>query len=178
LPYGAQFQIPPSSPVHPPPRWHHIYLPLLPAAFKDYLSAPMPFLVGLPGQLLPLLAGVPMDDALVLDLDLGRCRPTPGGEGDVDGQLLPWREQLEAALGAARRLIRSPTEHETSPLIASAWGVRVGVCVVCGRVDVRLSAGASGARSSSAREAGYLQEERKLVGRRSKERPAQQAGSF
>jgi hypothetical protein len=43
-------------------RWHHIYLPLLPRSFKDYLTAPMPFLIGLPAQLLPSLKGIPMDE--------------------------------------------------------------------------------------------------------------------
>jgi hypothetical protein len=98
-------------------RWHHIYLPMLPLAFKDYLSAPMPFMVGLPGQMLGLLSSIPMDETLIVDLDLGTCQPAPGSTGD-DGQLLPWRQQLETALSAALKAIRSPTEHETSPLIA------------------------------------------------------------
>ena len=33
-----------------PPRWHHIYLPLLPKQLQDYLTAPMPFMVGMPAQ--------------------------------------------------------------------------------------------------------------------------------
>jgi hypothetical protein len=55
-----------------PARWHHIYLPLLPVSFKDYLTAPMPFLVGLPAQLLPQLKQVPMDEVTTIDLDLQR----------------------------------------------------------------------------------------------------------
>jgi hypothetical protein len=53
-------------------RWHHIYLPLLPRSFKDYLTAPMPFLIGMPAQLLPSLKGIPMDEVTLIDLDLGR----------------------------------------------------------------------------------------------------------
>ena len=40
----------PPPPLLPPPRWHHIYLPLLPKQLQDYLTAPMPFMVGMPAQ--------------------------------------------------------------------------------------------------------------------------------
>ncbi len=104
----------------PPPwrRWHHIYLPMLPQAFKDYLSAPMPFMVGLQSQMLHMLSAIPMDEIRVVDLDIHSCQPPPGSPHD-DARILPWREQLEAALTAVHKVIRSPTEHETSPLIAS-----------------------------------------------------------
>lgn len=52
--------------------WHHIYLPLLPMTLKDYLTAPMPFLVGLPAQMLPSLKQMAIDEATIVDLDLGR----------------------------------------------------------------------------------------------------------
>ena len=103
------------------PRWHHIYLPLLPRAFKDYLTAPMPFMVGLPAQMLPMLRGIPMDEVTLIDLDLGKCDPPPGSQRD-DARMLPWRERLEEALTAVHRNIRSPTEYETSPAIAGVCG--------------------------------------------------------
>lgn len=53
-------------------RWHHIYLPLLPRSLTDYLTAPMPFLIGLPAQLLPAVKNLPMDEITLIDLDLGR----------------------------------------------------------------------------------------------------------
>lgn len=52
--------------------WHHIYLPLLPRSLADYLTAPMPFLIGLPAQLLPALKQLPMDEVTLIDLDLGK----------------------------------------------------------------------------------------------------------
>jgi hypothetical protein len=55
----------------------------------------------------------------MIDLDLGKCEPAPGSLYD-DARSLPWRENLEAALAAAHSLMRSPTEHESNPLIASA----------------------------------------------------------
>lgn len=39
---------------------------------KDYLTAPMPFLVGLPAQMLPSLKQMAIDEATIVDLDLGR----------------------------------------------------------------------------------------------------------
>jgi len=35
-----------------PMSWQHIFIPLLPVAFIDYLLAPMPFLVGVPTSVL------------------------------------------------------------------------------------------------------------------------------
>lgn len=31
-----------------PMNWQHIFIPVLPQSFIDYLSAPMPYLIGLP----------------------------------------------------------------------------------------------------------------------------------
>ena len=42
-----------------PLAWQHIYLPLMPRAFVDYLTAPMPFLVGLHSSLVPRCARSP-----------------------------------------------------------------------------------------------------------------------
>jgi hypothetical protein len=53
-------------------RWHHIFLPLLPRSLSDYLTAPMPFLIGMPAQLLPAIKNLPMDEVTLIDLDLGR----------------------------------------------------------------------------------------------------------
>jgi hypothetical protein len=64
-------------------RWQHIYLPLLPRSFADYLTAPMPFLVGLHAAMLPALKGIEMEHVTMVDLDLGgwglgRMFPWPG----------------------------------------------------------------------------------------------------
>lgn len=81
----------------------------------------MPFMVGLPAQLLPQLKamGVAMNEVTVVDLDLGKCDPAPGSERD-DAIHLPWRQQLETALQVAYSNLKSPTEYESSPLIAGA----------------------------------------------------------
>jgi hypothetical protein len=53
-----------------------------------------------------------------------RCEPAPGTARD-DAQLLPWREQLESALHAAFSLLKSPTEHESNPVIAGEGCMRI-----------------------------------------------------
>ena len=35
--------------------WQHIFLPLLPAGMMDYLTAPMPFIIGVPAAMSSLL---------------------------------------------------------------------------------------------------------------------------
>jgi hypothetical protein len=54
-----------------PLTWQHIFLPVLPATLLDYLSAPMPFLVGLPATLAPAMRRLPMEEIVLLNLDTG-----------------------------------------------------------------------------------------------------------
>ena len=49
-----------------PLTWQHIFLPLMPAAFIDYLTAPMPFLVGLPAALMPAMRQLPTEEVFTL----------------------------------------------------------------------------------------------------------------
>lgn len=65
--------------------------------WQDYLTAPMPFLIGLQASLLPSLKQLPMDEVSLIDLDLGTCQPPPGSPTD-DARLLPWADRLQAAL--------------------------------------------------------------------------------
>ena len=64
---------------------------------QDYLTAPMPFLIGLQASLLPSLKQLPMDEVSLIDLDLGTCQPPPGSPTD-DARHLPWADRLQAAL--------------------------------------------------------------------------------
>jgi len=54
-----------------PLSWQHIFLPVLPESFLDYLTAPMPFLVGVHASLVPEMKKLPCDDVFVLNLDDG-----------------------------------------------------------------------------------------------------------
>ena len=54
-----------------PLSWQHIFLPVVPEAFLDYLTAPMPFLVGLHSSLSEDAKRLPCDDVFTLNLDDG-----------------------------------------------------------------------------------------------------------
>ncbi|GMH35221.1 hypothetical protein BSKO_03089 [Bryopsis sp. KO-2023] len=99
-----------------PFKWHHVYLPIVPENLIDYVMAPIPFLIGLPAQLLSAIKGLPMSEVTVIDLDLGRCEPEPGSDGD-DAQVLPMREKLEDAIRDCVKKLRSPSEFEGNQTI-------------------------------------------------------------
>ncbi|BDA43641.1 probable DENN domain-containing protein 1C at N-terminal half [Coccomyxa sp. Obi] len=113
-----------------PLRWQHIYLPLLPLALKDYLSAPMPFLMGVhaPNLFKSTLRSAAMEEIVVVDLDRGTTTAAAGGASShgigaagqrVGGSALPWAAQLESALALLRETLRSPVEYESTPVIAA-----------------------------------------------------------
>ena len=54
-----------------PLSWQHIFLPILPESLLDYLTAPMPFLIGLHSSLLSEMRKLPCDDIFLLNLDDG-----------------------------------------------------------------------------------------------------------
>lgn len=64
---------------------------------QDYLTAPMPFLIGLQSSMLPMLKHLPMDEVTLIDLELGTCEPASGSPQDA-ARLLPWPDRLHAAL--------------------------------------------------------------------------------
>ena len=73
-----------------PLRWQHILVALLPRAWLDYVSAPMPFLVGVHTSMLDDVLSQPLEDSVLFaDLDAG----TVGQSGEPplcgDGVLPP-----------------------------------------------------------------------------------------
>ena len=81
-----------------PLAWQHIYLPLMPRAFVDYLTAPMPFLVGLHSSLVPEMRALPTEDIFHLDLDGGECSHFPE---DLDSMPTRTTQTLQSALKKA-----------------------------------------------------------------------------
>ena len=49
--------------------WQHIFIPVLPAQLMDYLSAPMPFLIGVPDPLMKRIRLAELGDVVILDAD-------------------------------------------------------------------------------------------------------------
>jgi hypothetical protein len=103
--------------------WHHIFLPLLPAAFLDYLSAPTPFLIGLPGPLRHALASQDLDAVVVIDLDSGVIDPAPGTVAD-DGARLPGRDQLVAAFAELKQRATSRCDYSLNEPMGAVFQVR------------------------------------------------------
>ena len=49
--------------------WQHIFIPVLPAQLMDYLSAPMPFLIGVPDPLMKRIRRAELGEVVILDAD-------------------------------------------------------------------------------------------------------------
>jgi len=75
-----------------PFRWQHIFLPIVPHGLLDYLQAPMPWIAGVPRHLLPFLAKMELEEAVVVNLDTGKIRLNEDARLAADQ--LPWREHM------------------------------------------------------------------------------------
>ena len=49
--------------------WQHIFIPVLPSHLMDYLTAPMPFLIGVPQTLFARTKMSELGDVVILDID-------------------------------------------------------------------------------------------------------------
>ncbi|XP_074654474.1 DENN domain-containing protein 1A-like isoform X2 [Tubulanus polymorphus] len=52
-----------------PMHWQHLYIPVLPVHLIDYVSAPMPFIIGIHSTLMQKACKMELGDAVVLDAD-------------------------------------------------------------------------------------------------------------
>lgn len=55
-----------------PMSWQHIFIPVLPMALIDYLLAPMPFLIGVPDEVLKKVQRHEIGDVVILDADTNK----------------------------------------------------------------------------------------------------------
>ena len=70
----------------------------LPDLVQDYLTAPMPYLIGIPApQLLQGLEHMGLEEVVFVDLDAGTCKLGSQDGPDMDHALLPWAHHLRAA---------------------------------------------------------------------------------
>lgn len=51
--------------------WHHIFVPILPASLLSYVTAPMPFLVGVKRSMQAEMEKLPMEACVYVDVDKG-----------------------------------------------------------------------------------------------------------
>lgn len=63
-----------------PFHWQHVYIPVLPLVLIDYVTAPMPFFVGVLKSCLPMLETMPLEEVLVLDVENNKFLLDPGFE--------------------------------------------------------------------------------------------------
>uniref|UniRef100_A0A336M7L7 CSON013290 protein n=1 Tax=Culicoides sonorensis TaxID=179676 RepID=A0A336M7L7_CULSO len=57
-----------------PMTWQHIYIPVLPMKMKEYVNAPMPYLIGVAKSILQAIRPEELTDVVVLDCDSGTFR--------------------------------------------------------------------------------------------------------
>lgn len=65
-----------------PMHWQHIFIPVLPKHLLDYLSAPMPFLIGVPSSTFSRIKASDMGDVVLLDSDKNKVE-TPFADLDT-----------------------------------------------------------------------------------------------
>ena len=117
---------------------------------QDYLSAPMPFLMGIhaPNLFMSTLRSSAMEEVVVVDLDRGTTTASSlhsnqrgGNVGSRGESALPWGRQLEAALALLHLTLRSPIEYESTPVIAALMQARpapvIHPCPICASSRMR-----------------------------------------
>ncbi|KAF9357085.1 hypothetical protein BGX34_009611 [Mortierella sp. NVP85] len=52
--------------------WHHIYIPVLPSSLREYLQAPVPYIMGVVRSCVESNPDFPPEEACVVDLDAGK----------------------------------------------------------------------------------------------------------
>lgn len=83
--------------------WQHIFIPVLPMALMDYLLAPMPFLIGVPEEVLKKVNRTEIGEVVILDADTNKIE-TPFDDlnnlpSDVVGSLKKQLKNRNLLLG-------------------------------------------------------------------------------
>ncbi len=85
-----------------PMHWQHIFIPVLPRRLADYLSAPMPFLIGVPAPIMQEVNAHELGEAVILDADANVVRsPFP----DLESLPSEVASDLKRALRSHRNLV-------------------------------------------------------------------------
>ncbi|MGH0131784.1 UNVERIFIED_CONTAM: hypothetical protein FKN15_053150 [Acipenser sinensis] len=91
--------------------WQHTFIPVLPSSIVDIVCCPTPFLVGLLSSSLPKLKELPVEEALMVDLETDRFIR----QMDDEDTLLPRKLQaaLEQALEQKNDLMNQDSDSES-----------------------------------------------------------------
>ncbi|CAM9745995.1 unnamed protein product, partial [Ectocarpus fasciculatus] len=92
--------------------WQHVFIPLLPTDMLEYVSAPMPFVIGVRTSQLESVKRQPMSEAVFVHLDRGELTgstgmaPVPDICDGVKEHLASATQKLDRALGKLALLTR------------------------------------------------------------------------
>ncbi|CAI5645415.1 unnamed protein product [Oreochromis niloticus] len=91
--------------------WQHTFIPVLPGSMLDIVCCPTPFLVGLLSSSMPKLKELPVEEALLVDLETDRFIR----QMDDEASLLPRKLQaaLEQALEQRNDIINQDSDSES-----------------------------------------------------------------
>lgn len=85
-----------------PMMWQHIYIPILPMKMKDFLTAPMPFLIGAPTDVLRTVPREDIGNAVIFDCDRKELESPYDDVKDMPSDLV---SQL-------KKQLNNPEEHK------------------------------------------------------------------
>lgn len=91
--------------------WHHIFIPIVPASLLSYVTAPMPFLVGIKRSLQPTMEKLPMEACVYVDVDKGEIAYS---ESDPIIDLYPKNTISTGSMGGVGKSVSTVGEREGS----------------------------------------------------------------
>ncbi|KAJ5076148.1 denn domain-containing [Anaeramoeba ignava] len=83
-----------------PFQWHHVFIPILPESLIDTACSPMPIIIGIHSNLVPIVDSLPLDEVVFVDLDKNSIEFDP-----ADIALIP--------SGRATKLIKAMKKQQT-----------------------------------------------------------------
>ena len=87
--------------------WHHIFIPIVPASLLSYVTAPMPFLVGIKRSLQPTMEKLPMEACVYVDVDKGEIAYS---ESDPIIDLYPKNTISTGSMGGVGKSVSTVSE--------------------------------------------------------------------
>jgi DENN (AEX-3) domain/uDENN domain len=109
--------------------WQHIFIPLLPSKLLDYVSSPIPYMIGIRKYLLPRIRGDALGDVLIVDCDSGDVRTVGNVEikdfiGDSASTLKAASESFGKMRAGVATIFNSSNANTTDPTSESFTGPR------------------------------------------------------
>ncbi|XP_064603741.1 DENN domain-containing protein 2A-like isoform X2 [Liolophura sinensis] len=101
--------------------WHHTFIPVLPPALLDIVCAPTPYIIGALSSEMVKVDTLPVDEALIIDLD-SKCLLKVFGD---ESTILP--KKVHKALKTALNLCRIESDKRSQNLMMSEAFIRLFV---------------------------------------------------